>query len=151
MATHSNILAWRIPGMAEPGGLPSMGLHRVGHDWSDLAACCSVLCYAVLCCAKSLQSSPTLCNLMDCSPPCSSVHGILQARILEWVAISFSRESSGPRDWTHFPFVSFIGRRIFFFFLTTSATWEALKDDTDATFPKSYFLNLELTLEKDQI
>ena len=32
MATHSSVLAWRIPGMAEPGGLPSMGLHRVGHD-----------------------------------------------------------------------------------------------------------------------
>ena len=38
MATHSSVLAWRIPGMAEPGRLPSMGLHRVGHDWSDLAA-----------------------------------------------------------------------------------------------------------------
>ena len=38
MATHSSVLAWRIPGTAEPGGLPSMGLHRVGHDWSDLAA-----------------------------------------------------------------------------------------------------------------
>ena len=38
MATHSSILAWRIPGMVEPGGLPSMGLHRVGHDRSDLAA-----------------------------------------------------------------------------------------------------------------
>ena len=38
MATHSNVLAYRIPGTAEPGGLPSMGLHRVGHDWSDLAA-----------------------------------------------------------------------------------------------------------------
>ena len=38
MATHSSILAWRIPGMGEPGGLPSMGSHRVGHDWSDLAA-----------------------------------------------------------------------------------------------------------------
>ena len=36
--THSSVLAWRIPGMGEPGGLPSMGLHRVGHDWSDLAA-----------------------------------------------------------------------------------------------------------------
>ena len=35
---HSSILAWRIPGMEEPGGLPSMGSHRVGHDWSDLAA-----------------------------------------------------------------------------------------------------------------
>ena len=38
MATHSSVLAWRIPGMAEPGGLPSMGSHRVGHDWNDLAA-----------------------------------------------------------------------------------------------------------------
>ena len=38
MATHSSVLAWRIPGMGEPGGLPSMVSHRVGHDWSDLAA-----------------------------------------------------------------------------------------------------------------
>ena len=38
MATHSSVLAWRIPGTGEPGGLPSMGLHRVGHDWSNLAA-----------------------------------------------------------------------------------------------------------------
>ena len=38
METHSSILAWRIPGMGEPGGLPSMGSHRVGHDWSNLAA-----------------------------------------------------------------------------------------------------------------
>ena len=38
MATHSSVLAWRIPGTREPGGLPSMGSHRVGHDWSDLAA-----------------------------------------------------------------------------------------------------------------
>ena len=38
MAPHSSVLAWRIPGMGEPGGLPSMGSHRVGHDRSDLAA-----------------------------------------------------------------------------------------------------------------
>ena len=38
MATHSSVLAWRIPGTREPGGLPSMGSHRVGHDWSDSAA-----------------------------------------------------------------------------------------------------------------
>ena len=38
VATHSSILAWRVPGTVEPGGLPSMGLHRVGHDWRDLAA-----------------------------------------------------------------------------------------------------------------
>ena len=38
MATHSSVLAWRIPGIGEPGGLPSMGSHRVRPDWSDLAA-----------------------------------------------------------------------------------------------------------------
>ena len=39
MVTHSSVLAWRIPGTGEPGGLPSMGSRRVGHDWSDLAEC----------------------------------------------------------------------------------------------------------------
>ena len=48
---------------------------------------------------KSL-SRVWLCDPVDCSPPGSSIHGILQARILEWVAISFSRGSSPPRDWT---------------------------------------------------
>ena len=43
MATHSSVLAWRIAGTGEPGGLPSMGLHRVGHDWSDLAAAAAVI------------------------------------------------------------------------------------------------------------
>ena len=38
MAPHSSVLAWRIPGTGKPGGLPSMGSHRVGHNWSDLAA-----------------------------------------------------------------------------------------------------------------
>ena len=43
METHSSVLAWRIPGMGEPGGLPSMGSHRVGHDWSNLAAAACIL------------------------------------------------------------------------------------------------------------
>ena len=48
MATHSSVLAWRIPGTGEPGGLPSMGSHRVGHDWSDLAAAAaSVLAWRI--------------------------------------------------------------------------------------------------------
>ena len=45
MATHSSVLAWRIPGMGEPGGLLSMGSHRVGHDWSDLAAAAATCRY----------------------------------------------------------------------------------------------------------
>ena len=56
------------------------------------------------------QSYPTLCDLMDCSPPGSSVHGLFQARILEWVAIHFSRGSSRPRNRT---WVSRIGGRFF--------------------------------------
>ena len=43
MATHSSVLAWRIPGTGEPCGLPSMGSHRVGHDWSDLAAAAALI------------------------------------------------------------------------------------------------------------
>ena len=57
------------------------------------------------------QSCPTLCNPMDCSLPGSSVHGIFQARVLEWVAISFSRGSSQPRDQT---WVSLIVGRCFY-------------------------------------
>ena len=53
---------------------------------------------AVVLCTKSLQSCPTLGDPMDCSPPGSSVRGILQARILEWVAMPSSRGSSRPRD-----------------------------------------------------
>ena len=56
------------------------------------------------------QSCPTLCHPVDCSPPGSSIHGILQARILEWVAISFPRGSSQLRDWTQ---VSHIAGRCF--------------------------------------
>ena len=59
--------------------------------------------------AKSLQSCPTLCDPTDCSPPGSSVHGILQARILEWVAMPSSRGSSRPRDRTP---VSCTGRQV---------------------------------------
>ena len=58
------------------------------------------------------QSCPTLCNPIDYSPPGSSVHGVFQARIPEWVAISFSRESSRSRDRTYISWVSCIGRQI---------------------------------------
>ena len=63
------------------------------------------------------QSCPTLWDPMDCSPSGSAIHGILQARVLEWVAISFSRSSSQPMDWTR---VSCIVGRCF----TISATTE---------------------------
>ena len=65
-------------------------------------------------CAKTLQLCLTLLDPLDCSQPGSSVHGILQARILEWVAISFSRGSSQPRDQTQVSYVSSIGRWVLY-------------------------------------
>ena len=62
--------------------------------------------------AKSLQLCPTLGDPIGCSPPGSSVHGILQARILEWVARPSSKGSSQSRDGTHIPYVYCIGRRV---------------------------------------
>ena len=156
MATHSSVLAWRIPGTQEPGGLPSVGLHRVGHDWSNLAAAnhseLLQMGWMEKPCSKSFiekrkrrnfsvqllpdshfhcspcerwkveseisQSCPTFCNPMDCSLPGFSIHGIFQARVLEWVAISFSKGSSPPRVWTR---VSHIAGR----HLTLWATREA--------------------------
>ena len=57
MATHSSVLAWRISGTGEPDGLPSMGSHRVGHDWSDLAAAQPIFKLGLFgtCVVKSLQ------------------------------------------------------------------------------------------------
>ena len=65
--------------------------------------------------AKSLESCPTLCNRMDCSPPGSSVHGILQARILEWVAVPSSSGSSQHRDRTFISYISCIGRWVLYY------------------------------------
>ena len=64
------------------------------------------------------QSSLNLCNPMDCSLPGSSVHGLLKARILEWVAVPFSKGSSWPRDWTQ---VSCIVSRCFTIWTTREA------------------------------
>ena len=64
------------------------------------------------------QFCPNLCDPIDCSPPGSSVHGILQARILEWVAISFCRGSSLPRNWAQ---VSCIAGRFFTIWATREA------------------------------
>ena len=102
MPTHTSIHAWRIPWTDELGGLQySMRLQRVQHNWSDLACIQrrhTYICGHVCVCSVA-QSYLTLCNPQDCSPPGSSVHGIFQERILEWISISFSREFSRTRDW----------------------------------------------------
>ena len=216
MATHSSVLAWRTPGTAEPGGLQSMGSHRVGHNWSDLAAAvaaqeasvfstsspASIVCrlfddghsdwceitpycgfdlhfsnnewcwasfhvlfahlykdsllYRDVClgflpifffsssahfliglfvflilsqnminfkcfstvntfaCVLNWFSCLTLCNPLDCSPPGSSLHGILHAGTLDWVATLSSRGYFQPRGWIHVSYLPCIGRRILY-------------------------------------
>ena len=68
------------------------------------------------------QSCPILCDTMDCSPPDSFVHGILQARILKWVTMLSSRGSSRSREPTR---ISYISPAIAGRFFTTTVTWEA--------------------------
>ena len=85
---------WRT---GRPDVLPSMGLQRVGHDW---AAATKLILVESASASEVPQSCLTLRPYMDYSLPESSIHGIFQARVLEWVAISFSRRSSWPRDWT---------------------------------------------------
>ena len=63
---------------------------------------------------KSLQSCPTLCDPMDHSQPGSSVHGIFQGRILEWVAMPSSKRSSQPRDQTFISYITCIGRQVLY-------------------------------------
>ena len=89
MATHSSIIVWRSPGTEASSGLQSMRSHRVGHNLVAKNALTRLMLY-VAAAAKSLQSCLTLHNPIDYSPPGYSISGILQARILEWVAISFS-------------------------------------------------------------
>ena len=91
-----------------------------GQKYSYLSTVvCSRICasHIPFPCANLFQSCLTLCHAVDYSPPGSSVHGLLQARILGWVAMPPSRGSSWPRDWT---WVSY--NPLFF---TTSTTWEA--------------------------
>ena len=84
-----------------PGVLGFMGLQRVRHNWVTELNWTELNVYLILCLSVS-KSCPTLCDPMDCSSPGSSVHAILQARILEWIAIPFWR-SSWPRDQNYLP------------------------------------------------
>ena len=92
-----------------------------GNKWSRAMHVC--VCVRACVCVRPQARSlcPTLCNPTDCSWPGSSVHVIFQAKILEWVAISYSKRSSWPKDGTHVSYVSCTGRHI----LYHCDTWEA--------------------------
>ena len=123
MATHSSILAWKIPWMEELGRLQSTGSQRVRTWLSDFTFTFSKawkwkVKEKLLSCVRLLATPWTV--VYQVPPGSSSVHGIFQARTLEWVAVSFSRRSSQPRDWTQ---VSYIVDRRF----TIWATREVFK------------------------
>ena len=65
MATHTNVLAWRIPGMGNPGGLPSIESHRVGHNWSDLAAAAAVHIHKGILFSHKKEGDSEICSNMD--------------------------------------------------------------------------------------
>ena len=75
---------------------PEQGVHLYSWIFYDLVIFWEVGLWLWLCCCSVAQSSPTLCDSMDCSPPGFSVLGISQSRILEWIAFSFSRVSPSP-------------------------------------------------------
>ena len=139
MATHSSILAWKNP---MDGGARQSTVHGVaksrtwlsdfttglGHHDFTAAALGSIPDQGTKIPQSEnevAQSCPTLCDPMDCSLPGSSLHGILQARVLEWVAISFSRGSSQPRDRTR---VSWIPGRHFNLWATREARFHKARD-----------------------
>ena len=113
---------------------------------------CTVIIF-VLCCILVAQSCPTLCDPMDYSPPGSSVHGILQERIVEWVTIPFFRESSRPRDQT---WVSCISGRFFtiwatreeyhIVYLKSAETLSVLTTHTKVTVWSDGYILINLTV-----
>ena len=117
MATHSSTLAWEIPRTEGLVGYSQWG-HKQLNTTQQLIRQQHYIIYYIIkyvqVHAKSFQSCPTLCDLVDCIPPGSSVHGILQARILEWVAMPSSRGSSQPRGQTCVSCFSCIGRQVLY-------------------------------------
>ena len=103
------------------GAWPPPGFHQQSHECHSGCACVSLKggwrspsdASQVHVCLGA-QARLTLCDPMDFTPPGSSVHGIPQERILEWVAISFSRVSSRPRCWTHVSYISCSDRTILY-------------------------------------
>ena len=112
-----DIILHKLPLQVLPTSRPSLVLRCLywfysiddTHYRQSRNACVLIIMQGLRACL-SLQSCPTLFDPMDCSPPGSSVHGILQAKTLEWVVVFPSRRSSRPRDRTHVSYVSCIGR-----------------------------------------
>ena len=102
MAAHSNILVWRIPGMGEPGGLPSLGLHRVGHDWSSLAAVAAMM-FISLASTRLTATFQFSCSVMSNS---LQLHGLQHARFSCPSSSPGACSNSCPLSWWCHPTIS---------------------------------------------
>ena len=124
MATHSSVLAWRIPGTGEPGGLPSMGSHRVGHDWSNLAAAAAAtwgLAYKILYQLSRSVVSNSLWphGLQHTRPPCPlSTPGVYS-------------NSSPFSQWCHPTISSSVVLKVSFNFMAAVTIWGVGHDWSD--------------------
>ena len=98
MATHSSVLAWRSPGMGESGGLPSLGSHRVGHNWSDLAAAAAAVFHVGEGNGNPLQYS-CLENPMNGGALWAAVHGVAKS----WTRLSNFTFTHWRRKWQATP------------------------------------------------
>ena len=111
MATHSSVLAWRIPGMGEPGGLPSMGSYRVGHDWSDLALALvihsKIINFRVI--ASTEQKSTGKHTLLHFLDLCVFSYSVVSDSVMPWIVVRkspLSMEFSRQEHWSGGPFPS---------------------------------------------
>ena len=137
--TWANSQRWW--GAGKPGMLQSMGSQRARHDWAAEQQQGGMKVLVA-------QSYLTLCGLMDCSLPGSSVRGISQARILEWGAIPFSRGSSQPRDRTQ---VSYTAGRFFTIWANRDGVLEGLPCPPPGDFPSSVIELRSPVLQADSL
>ena len=133
--------------LSSANGRPPSSNHAKARSWFSLRVLSKGIAQSILCiceCVLVAESWPTLWDPMDCSPPGSSVHGILQARILEWVAIPFSR-SSQPRDLSR---VSRIAGRFFTLWATNGhnlTLWAFLQLMVPSSLSFSFLISLHGT------
>ena len=154
MATHSNILAWKIPWTEEPGGLESKGSQRVGHDWATKQAQARV---------SEVNQTSSLLGHTQGSVSCSVVSGFLQpsrreparllcpwnspGKMLKWITIPFSKGSFWPRDQSQ---VSSIAGRFFTIWVTRETPGCTQSADTGGTRLKAAATQRQCTGRKVQ-
>ena len=140
--THSSVLAWRIPAMGEPGGLLSMGSHRVGHDWSDLAAAVfPILLFSSISLHWLLRKAflSLLASLWN-----STFRGLYLSFSLLLFASLFAAIFQASSD-SHFAFLHFFSMEMFLIPVSCTMSWTSIHRSSGILSMRSSPLNLFLT------